>query len=228
MNEKMHISQLHKPSQNLSPFLSPPLRINNDQWVSSTSSSVCSVLKPRQEAAHFKLLITLSVTPTVAFCAFFFISHPVRRNLQPLTKLQQLKWNRTSSLCRACVSGLFVAAQSSPEHLEVFSFRYTPSRMQNILSLACTRAIGNALNSQWQCIDWDMSCNLRSLFLHCQCFGRIILPDMNSQWFYSRVFVKWITINISPERFSVCVALFCLNGFFETSENYLCSATQPL
>lgn len=71
-NEKMHISQLHKPSPNVSPFLSPPLRINNDQWVSSTSSSVCSVLKPRQEAAHFKLLITLSVTPTVAFCAFFF------------------------------------------------------------------------------------------------------------------------------------------------------------
>ena len=140
------------------------------------------VLKPQREAAHFKLLITLSVTPTVVgfFLFFIFMSHPFRRNLQNFRSR-----NETGHAVyvvhafQVCLS-LFGAAQNIWKCLA--SDTLLPESRTYCLWPALEQSVMHSTQSDNVLIVICHVINL--LFWHRQCFGRIILPGMNSQWFF--------------------------------------------
>ena len=136
------------------------------------------VLKPQREAAHFKLLITLSVTPTVVgfFFFFFFMSHPFRRNLQNFRSRNET-WH---AVCVVVCLSLFGAAQNIWKCLA--SDTLLPECRTYCLWPALEQSVMHSTQSDNVLIVICHVINL--LFWHRQCFGRIILPGMNSQWFF--------------------------------------------
>ena len=114
------------------------------------------------------------------FFFFFFMSHPFRRNLQNFRSRNET-WHAVCVVhaFQVCLS-LFGAAQNIWKCLA--SDTLLPECRTYCLWPALEQSVMHSTQSDNVLIVICHVINL--LFWHRQCFGRIILPGMNSQWFF--------------------------------------------